>query len=455
MKRTSYAPASPTRAPEDQKPGHEGDTPGPHSRTRASTWALCRPFKCHFHLLRSLFEDNLAGRQIILSLHTNEDVVETNLAVPGDREAERFAHLIDPFAHPDGRWFYPSLVASFIECGLLDSQAVHRLDEHCHNVEVLPMPLVVNQVPMSGPAVFRLVADGGLLRTSAHEMEGMRLLRQFPPSEAAIQYSFHVYANKVFHLLRHLYEAIRSLEVAGVEVAPAEVSLIQPRCIYCLEGDAATFSSVEHVYPEALGNRDLILPRGTVCDGCNNGLLSQLDECLVETPPLDLLRVIMVPYNFKTGKYLTARSPHAKLARVGPRSVEFTDEGLPRKLRRKLSAGEISWRGRKRFDPISFFRSLYKIGLGVVACQVGHEAALHSRYDAARAFIVGKSGFRNYGFLSLTVTPNDHVSGVLDTRSGSVLTSSIYGMVSLLNLEESPPFAAKPPEGFGMFALWK
>lgn len=40
-------------------------------------------------------------------------------------------------------------------------------------------------------------------------------------------------------------------------------------CIFC--GPAGTkFSSVEHIVPESLGNKSYILPKGVVCDECNN-----------------------------------------------------------------------------------------------------------------------------------------------------------------------------------------
>jgi len=39
---------------------------------------------------------------------------------------------------------------------------------------------------------------------------------------------------------------------------------------------------VEHIVSEALGNVTLILPPGVVCDRCNHGTLSRLDEPGVE-----------------------------------------------------------------------------------------------------------------------------------------------------------------------------
>lgn len=65
-----------------------------------------------------------------------------------------------------------------------------------------------------------------------------------------------------------------------------------PRCLYCLNNEEnRTFRSVEHVFPESLGNTSIILEKGVVCDQCNNGILSQLDKTLLDFDPVALLRV--------------------------------------------------------------------------------------------------------------------------------------------------------------------
>src|SRR5438309_11833145 len=64
----------------------------------------------------------------------------------------------------------------------------------------------------------------------------------------------------------------------------------EPRlCIFCLSNKNA-FTAPEHILSEALGNKQLILPPGVVCDPCNHGPLAGLDKALVEFPPLQLIR---------------------------------------------------------------------------------------------------------------------------------------------------------------------
>lgn len=63
-------------------------------------------------------------------------------------------------------------------------------------------------------------------------------------------------------------------------------------CIMCRETDGG-FGSVEHVVPESMGNTELILPRGVVCDRCNSGHLARLDQVLCEFPAVKIQRILM------------------------------------------------------------------------------------------------------------------------------------------------------------------
>lgn len=48
------------------------------------------------------------------------------------------------------------------------------------------------------------------------------------------------------------------------------------RCIFCKESSDGS-RSVEHIVPESLGNTEHILPRGIVCDACNNYLSREVE----------------------------------------------------------------------------------------------------------------------------------------------------------------------------------
>lgn len=54
------------------------------------------------------------------------------------------------------------------------------------------------------------------------------------------------------------------------------------RCIFCKE-DSSWSSSIEHVVPESLGNKENILPIGVVCDKCNNYFARKVEQPVLDS----------------------------------------------------------------------------------------------------------------------------------------------------------------------------
>jgi hypothetical protein len=54
------------------------------------------------------------------------------------------------------------------------------------------------------------------------------------------------------------------------------VTYVPQQCIFC-KSTSAAFTAVEHIVPESLGNTEHILPRGVVCDPCNNYFANKIE----------------------------------------------------------------------------------------------------------------------------------------------------------------------------------
>jgi hypothetical protein len=74
-------------------------------------------------------------------------------------------------------------------------------------------------------------------------------------------------------------------------------------CLFCQESSGG-FNAPEHILPEAMGNKDMVLPPGVVCDRCNHGRLSVIDEALSEFHPVKLWRTLH-GVRTKSGKFPT------------------------------------------------------------------------------------------------------------------------------------------------------
>lgn len=70
------------------------------------------------------------------------------------------------------------------------------------------------------------------------------------------------------------------------------------RCIFC-KNDSSSSVSVEHVIPESLGNKSTVLPKGVVCDSCNNYFASKVEKHVLESEEFTRLRFNQLVKNKK------------------------------------------------------------------------------------------------------------------------------------------------------------
>jgi len=61
------------------------------------------------------------------------------------------------------------------------------------------------------------------------------------------------------------------------------------RCIFCKQPSDNT-KSIEHIVPESLGNKNHVLPKGYVCDKCNNYFSHKIERPFLEQKNIRLLR---------------------------------------------------------------------------------------------------------------------------------------------------------------------
>lgn len=74
-------------------------------------------------------------------------------------------------------------------------------------------------------------------------------------------------------------------------------------CIFCRQ-DSSASRSVEHIVPESFGNKSAVLPKGIVCDKCNNYFSRKVEQPFLESEIVRVLRQELEITN-KNGKLIT------------------------------------------------------------------------------------------------------------------------------------------------------
>lgn len=99
-------------------------------------------------------------------------------------------------------------------------------------------------------------------------------------------------------------------------------------CIYC-KGDARAAKAQEHVVPHALGNEGWVLPKGTVCDPCNNYFGGKVDSPFVNAGFGDFKSLFGVPGKKGPTKLTLSAARATALLGPIPEGATVTIQGFP------------------------------------------------------------------------------------------------------------------------------
>jgi len=272
------------------------------------------------------------------------------------------------------------------------------------------------------------------------------LARMFsmPVAQSLYWWMFHSYIVNAFRILWELMNIVQELEKKNCLSRAEEVH--EPQCIFCLSTDGP-FTTEEHIVPEALGNDELVLAKGMVCDKCQT-VLSELDQEFGDWPPMAFDKI---QYGFMTkkGKLPTAIFDNTRLELTRPGHILIKDktQSVPL-VNEPAQPGEqvkFTIEMQARIDAKKIVREVYKMGLEVAALALGHEVACSSRYAAARAFVLGNGPCPNDVLFLVRGTPQQGIQvQFLDHETDSLVFIAIHESVFLVNLESHTQLKLTP-----------
>lgn len=409
---------------------------------------ILRSFKRQYHKVRDAAK-LLDGRSTFaLTIRSDASGLQAKCSTPDEDTVIRFEVLMRRLLDPLDPIFYQRVWLILKEefPDELSEQALHAYGLAVSSLQTCSFTLTINGEVLSPETIYRTLAKAEYFGHDEEARGYLLTLVGAPIAGALLWHHFYAYTLAGLEVASVIFGAIREVEASEKYHAlyPDEVPEQEQRCIYCLRTCLdATFTSEEHTVPESLGNDELVLPRGYVCDTCNNEVLSQLDRALLEFGPISFLRVLYVSHT-KAGKLPRATFLNAQVERTRPGEVRIILKDEPGRVtsEQELGNGWISFDFRlegEAFHPCSLARSLYKIGLGLVALSQGHAEACKSKYDEARRFILKGGGYPNNLLIRTTARPEPQVrASYLSLAPGTPVFLSVYGLMFILNLEVAP-----------------
>lgn len=154
------------------------------------------------------------------------------------------------------------------------------------------------------------------------------------------------------------------------------------KCLFCLT-ETGPFTRDEHPIPESLGNDDLVLPLGTVCDSCNQYFGHKLEKPVLSMPPFAFERVTLNVPNKKGRVPSLNHAPHYSLHPTGYRDLVALT-GKEAVLNAALAGQMISLPWEADWDWL-IARFLLKMGLELMVLTESINP-YEPQFDAARRF---------------------------------------------------------------------
>ena len=247
--------------------------------------------------------------------------------------------------------------------------------------------------------------------------------------------------------------------------ARGELLGVDRGCLFCREADGG-FVSAEHVIPECLGNTELVLDNGIVCDRCNNEVLSQVDQALCEFFPIQMFRSQFgIPR--KDGTQPKARfSTGSMQHRDGTLVVELNNPGDEKTVREVARIGDAvrlrmeTTGGRRLNEAYASMLSRAVLKAALEAAWLDHgDMMLEDRFDHVREAVLGapsegfimiskKSLSPPTAAVSLTYNLADHPLG---ERMWAYI--DVYGITIATDSRLTTPQAQPPDDLMGLITF--
>ncbi|MHB8088852.1 MAG: hypothetical protein ACYDH2_11470 [Anaerolineaceae bacterium] len=417
---------------------------------------LLEKFRRHYHRVRKVLPEFKESSISSLKVEFRDDKLLTSFNTPNPDLVIRLAVLMRRFLNIHDDLYYRK-IWSYLQTHFskhISKSLFEEIERRVTKMNQGQIRITVNNEIFTAESIYNLISEGEYFNDDENIKKKLNKFFKMPIIKSLFWDQFVNYTLDGSYLVSALFSIAQSTknaeELNGVPVGKIESP---SNCIYCLN-NSGPFTSIEHILPEGLGNEDLILPRGFVCDTCNNGTLSGLDNYLLQFEPLSFLRVLYTQCT-KDGKLPKGDYKNFSIKKTDPRNIVLTaKDGNGFRNLKEYDDGQVSFsinfKGKRRFDPKKLGRSLYKIALGMVAFDRGFTAACDTKYDQAREFILYGADFPNNLMISMNGKPNAQINvWHQELNGGTGFAADIFGFMFLLNLQPFPIIELREELGAG------
>lgn len=422
----------------------------PDADLLAAPGSVFRAFRRRYLLVQKVAH-RLTPGNVSFDLHVEGNRGSSKVSVPDRQQFIELATVMRPLLDPRSEtslWAVWKCLQSALDPGRLNAIAA-SVEGAFKAIEQGPVAWLQDGRHMNWAELYEIVARGeffeedesaaAFLAATNHPIAKGMLAFQF--------FSFHDAAMKVAALLFSILE-----DDHVIDQTPASVE--EGPCIFCKRMDGG-FTAEEHVLPESLIGHDTTLPRGMVCDRCNNGPLATADKALAESALLAVQRVVFLPHT-KKGKTPTAHLPGMTIRKMAPRRIRIDEHGRRVNVSRDYKSGQVHLKLTipVRKDWVGLGRGLFKTALELVALHEGRERALDERFDRARRFVLDGGNFYGHLIIVTKGVPRPQAEAKWwPTEGAALFYVNLYGLHIFFSLDERRDIPTAEAEALGAVVL--
>lgn len=408
------------------------------------TPGIFREYKRHYHKVHDIADALFSKGTFKLQIRGDQTSLQAKFESPDDEKTIRFIVLMRRFLGTSDSLYYRKicdfLFSEFND--VISSEMLQRVNEIIARLNQGDISINIDGENLTAERIYQAIADGEYFGENKDAQQFLKKVSGTPIIGLLFWQQFHAYTVNAYVLASVLFDIILEIEKSEkYRLLYNNKVLGENHCIYCLT-KTGKFTSEEHIFPESLGNDEFVLPKGYVCDKCNNEVLARLDNTLLKFPPIAMLQVQFVHYT-KDGKLPSANLQNASMKRTSPRNVTIIAKDKTARMKNKKELGNgwisftLNFTGGK-FNPKLLGRSLYKIALGMVAYSQSRDKACDAKYNLAREYIFNGVDFPNNLLLKKETQPHPQMRVTYQDLSGTPFAIDIFGLLFLLNLEPFP-----------------
>jgi HNH endonuclease len=250
-------------------------------------WMTLHAFKRQYHKAKDICKKFPPDSSLSLQLKWSGELGgSAEVSVADTQVMNRLVVVMRRFLTPSDTLYYRKVWQQLNDefADEISEEDVALYDTLAAGLSQGQFPITYNGDSLTLERCYELISEGEYFARDSDYRQILAPMFNVPFFGKLLWFLFYQYTLNAVTLMSFLFDVIKKMEKsAAYKKRYEQLESVQNLCIFC-KSSTEPFTTREHIIPEALSSNDMVLPKGLVCDRCNNGALARLDSALAQSP---------------------------------------------------------------------------------------------------------------------------------------------------------------------------